>query len=91
MTNDSTRIAIDNVKCMPMKCDVPNAPQKGMVEFSGLDVGSMARYSCERQYQLKGRAQRRCLYPEGRWSYDAPRCIPTWDERLFKTKIFYID
>ena len=69
-------INIDDIRCVPMKCDVPDAPQNGMVEFSGLDVGSMARYSCERQYELQGRAQRRCLNPEGRWNHEAPRCIP---------------
>ena len=66
---------IGNIKCIPMQCDIPDAPQNGMVEFSGLRVGSMARYSCERQYELQGMAQRRCIYPEGRWNFEAPKCI----------------
>ena len=70
---------IDDIKCLPMKCDVPDAPQNGMVEFSGLDVGSMARYSCERQYELQGRAQRRCQHPEGTWSHKAPNCTLIWN------------
>ena len=73
-TLNDVKMEIDDITCLPLKCEVPEAPQNGMVEFSGLEVGSMARYSCERQYELQGRAQRRCQNPEGTWSHQAPNC-----------------
>ena len=73
-TLNDVKMEIDDITCLPLKCKVPEAPQNGMVEFSGLEVGSMARYSCERQYELQGRAQRRCQNPEGTWSHQAPNC-----------------
>lgn len=60
-------------RCRPVECRFPQDVQNGMVEFSGLRVGSMARYSCERPYVLQGRAQRRCLYT-GHWSHRTPTC-----------------
>jgi len=61
------------LRCRPVQCEFPEDTRHGMVEFSGLYVGSMARYSCERSFTLRGRAQRRCLYT-GIWSHRPPKC-----------------
>ena len=63
----------NNLKCRKRRCPLPIGIQYGMVEFSGLTVGSMARYSCERPYKIKGRAQIRCL-PTGKWDKQLPMC-----------------
>ncbi len=34
---------LKNLRCKPIKCEYPGDTQYGMVEFSGLRVGSMAR------------------------------------------------
>ena len=35
-----------NTRCHPIECEFPEDTRHGMVEFSGLRVGSMARYVC---------------------------------------------
>ena len=35
-----------NIRCHPIECEFPEDTRHGMVEFSGLRVGSMARYVC---------------------------------------------
>jgi len=36
-------IDLSAVKCRPMRCPFPEDTHRGMVEFSGLSIGSMAR------------------------------------------------
>jgi hypothetical protein len=36
-------IELSAVKCRPMRCPFPEDTLRGMVEFSGLSIGSMAR------------------------------------------------
>jgi len=66
-------VPLNMVNCRPLECPQPDAISLGMVEFSGLTVGSMARYSCQRGYIMHGRAQRRCM-PNGHWSFTKPLC-----------------
>lgn len=66
-------IPLSMLQCRPKECNPPPYITDGMVEFSGLRVGSMARYSCEKGFILKGRGQRRCL-PTARWSHSQPYC-----------------
>ena len=42
--NKGGGIELSAVKCRPMRCPFPEDTQKGMVEFSGLSIGSMARF-----------------------------------------------
>lgn len=66
--------SVETLRCRKRQCPLPEDIQHGMVEFSGLTVGSMARYSCERPFKIEGRAQTRCL-PSGSWGHDLPSCI----------------
>ena len=65
---------LKNLKCRRIQCPIPPGIQHGTVEFSGLSIGSMARYSCERPFKIQGKAQVRCL-PSGHWGTDLPTCI----------------
>ena len=47
-------IELSAVRCRPMRCPFPEDTQRGMVEFSGLSIGSMARFLGRHNLQLNG-------------------------------------
>ena len=48
--NKGGGIELSAVKCRPMRCPFPEDTQKGLVEFSGLSIGSMARFEIIMNY-----------------------------------------
>ena len=54
-------------------CDKLRDPRNGDVDLTGITVGSKARYSCNRGFDLKGDQIRKCQ-SNGQWSGIEPVC-----------------
>ena len=54
-------------------CDKLRDPRNGDVDLTGITVGSRAKYSCDRGFELKGNQIRKCQ-SNGQWSGNEPRC-----------------
>ncbi|XP_014669248.1 PREDICTED: sushi, von Willebrand factor type A, EGF and pentraxin domain-containing protein 1-like isoform X2 [Priapulus caudatus] len=65
----------DNVtpECVAIECAMLYPPNHGYLHIENNVVGSLANYSCERGYLLKGEAQLQCD-SVGMWSSDLPVC-----------------
>lgn len=50
------------------------APENGNVVVSSTDVGSIATYTCNNGYRIRGVSERECLV-NGTWSQEPPICI----------------
>ena len=58
-------------------CSVLQDPINGSVEYSGVNAGSVAQYSCDEGFMLEGVTIRVCQ-ADGLWSGDAPTCQMGW-------------
>ena len=56
------------VTCPPLQ-----APSDGSVKYSDRDLGSVAEYSCDKGFSLKGDHARVCQ-SDGNWSGEKPVC-----------------
>lgn len=56
------------MQCLPLE-----DPVNGEVNITSLSVGSMAAYSCDEGFMLRGSAERTCNSDET-WSGAAPTC-----------------
>ena len=54
-------------------CDRLLDPRNGDVDVSGIKIGSKAKYSCDRGFELKGTQVRKCQ-SNGEWSGREPSC-----------------
>ena len=57
----------------PIMCPAVEAPANGDVRVFGFNVGNVAIYTCNVNYQLDGRSTRTCG-SDGQWSAEAPTC-----------------
>lgn len=54
-------------------CSVLPNPPNGQVTQNSTSVGSIARYSCDKGFELNGAEERECL-GDGNWSEREPSC-----------------
>lgn len=59
--------------CQAISCSKPVAPQNGRVDFTSVNVGSIATYTCSLGFSLSGSSTQTCL-STGLWSPEAPTC-----------------
>ena len=59
-------------------CGYLDNPSYGYVKTTGLYRGSIARYYCHDNYELRGNPIRKCLY-NGVWSGHEPTCKREYD------------
>lgn len=57
----------------PIMCPALEAPANGDVRVFGFNVGNVAAYTCNVNYQLDGRSTRTCG-SDGQWTGEAPTC-----------------
>ena len=79
-------------------CDKLRDPRNGDVDLTGITVGSRAKYSCDRGFDLKGDQVRKCQ-SNGQWSGSEPICkskqmffvlkINLFQTFLFPNKFFF--
>ena len=62
---------------IPVTCEELINPQNGAVDFTGVNVGSTATYSCFFGFELKGDKHRTCQ-SNGQWSGREPFCKSTY-------------
>ena len=56
-----------------LECPEPDVGDYGAVERDGLTAGSYATYTCQKGFNVAGRAERQCLVI-GQWEGSAPSC-----------------
>ena len=56
-----------------LTCSVLDDPTDGSVQYSSVDVGSVAEYTCNEGFLLEGATTRVCQ-TDGSWSGDTPTC-----------------
>ena len=54
-------------------CSALDDPTDGAVQYSGVDVGAEAEYTCNEGFLLEGATTRVCR-SDGSWSGEAPTC-----------------
>ena len=54
-------------------CSALDDPTDGSLQYSSVDVGAEARYSCNEGFLLEGAPTRVCQ-TDGSWSGEAPTC-----------------
>ncbi len=59
-------------------CEQLIDPDNGIVDLTGINVGSRATYSCDKGFDLTGGQFIRTCQPNGQWSGDAPSCESTY-------------
>lgn len=57
-------------------CGYLDLPENGQVILSGMNVGSIATYSCNSGFEVTGKYPTRTCQSDGRWSGTAPVCRP---------------
>ncbi|KAF4019587.1 hypothetical protein G4228_011363 [Cervus hanglu yarkandensis] len=61
--------------CISIECDLPVAPENGLLQVTETTTGSAVRYSCKPGHTLVGSDIRLCLRNR-EWSGASPRCEP---------------
>ncbi|XP_068090442.1 sushi, von Willebrand factor type A, EGF and pentraxin domain-containing protein 1 isoform X2 [Hyperolius riggenbachi] len=60
--------------CAPIECNIPAAPENGMVHYTDITLNSIAHYKCEPGYELIGSDNSTCLFSR-KWSPEMPQCV----------------
>ncbi|XP_072114251.1 sushi, von Willebrand factor type A, EGF and pentraxin domain-containing protein 1 [Mobula birostris] len=61
-------------QCVPVSCGLPPSPDNGNVTGLNYTFQSLANYSCNNGYLIKGDWTRTCL-ANGSWSGETPQCL----------------
>ncbi|XP_062853890.1 beta-2-glycoprotein 1-like [Trichomycterus rosablanca] len=61
------------LKCSPRRCPVPDSPENGKANISGIVYESVITYSCNEGFILYGANSSECLQT-GKWSKPKPQC-----------------
>ena len=59
---------------LAVKCPVPKSIPIGSVTTTGLTYGSLAIYSCPKNYLVDGYQKRQCQ-SDGTWTGTPPKCV----------------